>query len=689
VTAEFFQALGVAPLAGRTIRSGEDVAGGFRSVVLSHGFWQSRFGSAPDVLGRVLMVNGSAHEIVGVMPANVSFPGVKAELFIPLPLNLSSPTLGRNLMTVARLKQGISIEAAQTDMERVAAELAAARPDVNAGYSATVMPLMEHAVGDSPRLLWVLFGSVMCLLLLACANVANLLLMRATTRTAEMSVRLALGAGRWRLLHQLIVESLVLTLAAGAIGLAMAWGIVPRIPALFPDTFPLPRANELTLDGSVVLFTLIVSTAVGLIFGIIPAIHSGGRELADAIRGSSRAVAGTHARARRGLVVVEMALALVLVFGAGLMTQSLMQLYRVKPGFDTEQVLSLRMLLVPAKYQQAAQRITFLRNVIDRVRAAPGVIHASSVHFLPLSGVGSSSRYYRRDRPEPPPEAAEGHGGHVSIVTDGYFQTMGIPLLKGRDFTALDYAGGQQVVIVSETLARQWYRDESPLGKHLSISWSTPEPLAFEIVGVAGDVRTSTIDEAPGPAIYLAQTQQPSAVATLVVRTSGPPAAVAPAVRAAIAQVDPDQGVSQVQSLETVVASTTARPRIQALVLGMFGFLALLIASIGLYGVMSYAVEQRRREIGVRLALGAAPARLLRQVVSEALALAAIGIAIGGVIALGATPVVSDLLYETQATDARVLSIVAATLFGVAALAAAVPAHRATRVDPAIVLRDQ
>ncbi|MDQ3439247.1 MAG: ABC transporter permease, partial [Planctomycetota bacterium] len=361
----------------------------------------------------------------------------------------------------------------------------------------------------------------------------------------------------------------------------------------------------------------------------------------------------------------------------------------VSPGFETEQVLSLRMLLVPAKYVQPGQRITFLRDVIDRVRAAPGVIHASSVHFLPLSGVGSSTRYFRRDRPEPPPEATAGNGGHVSVITDGYFETMGIPLLEGRDFNALDHIDGRRVVIVGETLAKQWFPDGSPLGKYLSVAWTTPTPVPFEIVGVAGDTRVDTIDEAPAPAIYLAQTQAPSAVATLVVRTAGPPSAAGPAVRAAIAQVDADQGVSHVQSLETVVASTTARPQIQALVLGTFGILALLIASIGLYGVMSYAVEQRRREIGVRLALGAAPARLLRLVVSEALTLAAIGIVIGGALALATMPVLADLLYETRARDPRVLGIVAATLFGVAALAAAVPARRATQVDPAIVLRDQ
>jgi putative ABC transport system permease protein len=688
VTAEFFTALGVQPLIGRVIRSGEDVEGAPRTVVLSQQFWQQRFNGSGDVLGRMLSVNGSPFEIVGIMPASFVFPGVPTEIFIPYRINPAKPPGGRNLVTVARLKPGITLQAAQSDMERVAAETAKEDPVMNGGFSASVIPLMEQAVGDTRRILWVLFGSVACLLLLACANVANLLLMRAGTRTPEMAVRMALGAGRWGLVHQLVMESLVLTTIAGAIGLTLAWTVVPLVPAMFPPAFPLPRGNEVAVDGVVVAFTLAVAVLAGIIFGVVPAINTRQTNLSDPIRSSGRSVAGANTRVRRGLVVVEMALALVLVIGAGLMSQSLMQLYRVRPGFDTDRVLSLRMLILPAKYRELPKRVSFLNAVIAQVRATPGVLSASSVHFLPLSGAESSTWYWRSDQPEPPRDDPK-HGGDVSVITEGYFKTMGIALQQGRDFSDRDRMDGPRVAIVNSTLARQWYPEGSPVGKYLSVQWSTAEPIPFEIVGVAADVRSSAIDVAPRPGIYIAHTQEPSLIATLVVRADSSPGQLAPAVRAAIARVDPDQGVSQVRTLDVLMASTTARPQIQAVVFGLFGVLALLIASVGLYGVMAYAVEQRRREMGVRLALGAAPAALLRLVVKEGLVLAGIGLVAGVLLAVGVNQSLSGLLYETRPTDPRIFAGVAAVLLAVAALATLIPARRATQVDPAMVLREQ
>ncbi len=688
VTAEFFQALRVPPFMGRVIRSGEDVAGAPRTLVLSHEFWQQRFGGTADVLGRMLAVNGSPFEIVGVMPPGFVFPGVLAELFIPYQMDPARLPGGRNLITVARLKPDVTLQAARADMERVAAETAAEDPVMNGGFSASVIPLMEQAVGDTMRILWVLFGSVACLLLLACANVANLLLMRASTRTPEMAVRMALGAGRWGLVHQLVVESLVLTVFAGMLGLALAWAVVPLVPAMFPPTFPLPRGNEVAVDGVVVAFTLAVAVLVGIVFGVVPAIHTSQTNLSDPIRSSGRSVAGANARVRRGLVVVEMALALVLVIGASLMSQSLMQLYRVKPGFDTERVLSMRMLILPSKYRELPKRVAFLNAVIAEVRVTPGVVSASSVHFLPLSGAESSTRYFRSDRPEPPRDDPK-QLGDVSVITEGYFKTMGIPLLQGRDFSDRDRLDGPRAAVVNQTLAKQWFPEGSPVGKYLSVSWSTPNPIQYEIVGIAADVRSSSIDIAPRPGIYIAHTQEPSFIATLVVRADSSPGQLAPAVRAAIARADPDQGVSQVRTLDVLMASTTARPQIQAVVLGVFGALALLIASVGLYGVMAYAVEQRRREMGIRLALGAAPSALLGLVVKEGLVLAAVGLAVGMLLTAGASQALSGLLYETRATDPNIFAGVGAVLLAVAALATLIPARRATQVDPALVLRDQ
>jgi predicted permease len=687
VTAEFFRALGVSPLLGRPVLSGEDVAGGFRSVVLSYAFWQQRYGGSPAVLGRVLNVNGAAHEIVGVMPQDFYVPRVRADLFIPLPLNFASLPQGRNLLTIARLKAGVTREQAQADMDRVAGQLAAERPRLNAGYTTSVIPLTEEAVGEMRRIVWVLFGAVACLLLLACANVANLFLIRASTRAQEMSVRLAIGAGRWRLVHQLMVESLVLTTIAGALGLWVAWLVVPAVPTLFPDSFPLPRGNELSIDAIVVLFAFATSLGIGVLFGLVPARHASRSNLSEALRGSGRTVRGSDARLRRGLVVVEVALAVVLVIGAGLMGRSLAELYSVNPGFDADRVLSMRMLLLPSKYPDAETRVVFLREVLAAVRSAPGVISASSVHFLPLSGVGSSTLYSRSDRPPPPRESAEGSGGHVSVVTTDYFRTMGIPLLQGRDFDGREHRDAPRVVIVNDTLAKQWFPDTSPVGRHLSVRWSTPQAVPFEIIGVVGDVRTSSIDAAPGPAIYISHLQEPSAIATLVVRSAAQPGSLASAVREAIRRVDPEQGVSQVQTLDTLVANTTARPRIQTLVLSAFGALALLIAAIGLYGVMSYTVEQRRGEIGVRMALGAAPTAVMRSVLTEGVVLAAMGIALGTVIVVTISSSVAALLYQTQATDPQVLASVAFALLAIALFASLLPARRATRVDPVIALR--
>jgi putative ABC transport system permease protein len=688
VTAEFFDALGVPPLLGRTIRSGEDVAGGPMTVVLAYRFWQQRYGGAPDVLGRLLNVNGAAYEIVGVMPPSFTFPGVRTgELYIALQLDLSKVPTGRSTVTVARMRRDVTLQVAQADMERLAAELASERPQFNQGMSATVIPLLEQAVGDTRQILWVVFGAVGCLLLLACANIANLMMMRASTRAPEMAVRLALGAGRWRLVHQLLVESLVLSLGAGALGLLLASFAVPLIPTLFPPSFPLPRANEIGLDASLVMFAVAVSALVGVLFGLFPAWQARQGSLADPLRSSARTIAGTHARVRRALVIVEVAIAIVLAIAAGLMGRSLTALYRVETGFQPDRVLTLRMLIPPTKYGTPNQRIAFLRDVIQGIRTAPGIVSASSIHFLPLSGIGSSSRFYRADRPWP--DRGEHVGGDVSLVTDGYFRTMGIPLLQGRDFDERDRLDAPRVVIVNETLVSQWFPNEPAIGQRLRVSWSSPTPFEAEIIGIARDVRTSSLDKGTDPAIYLPQTQETSVLAAIVVRTVGPPASAIADVRSVLRRIDPDQGVAEVQSMDAVIESQTARPKVQVYAMGAFGVLALMVASIGLYGVMSYAVTQRRREMGVRVALGAAPGALLRLVVGEGLALAIAGIVLGVGLALGASSAIAGLLYETQATDPTTFLVISATLLIVAGVASLAPALRATRVDPIVVLRDQ
>jgi putative ABC transport system permease protein len=677
----FFDTLGVRALLGRTTNATDPPS----TVVLGYGFWQRRYGGARDVIGKMLMLQGFAHEIVGVMPAGFSFPAARAvEVYTPLPVDPSAPPAGRNLTTVARMKRGVALETARADMRRVVAQLIEEGTPRLAGWSASVFPLLDETVTSVRRILWVVFGSVCCLLLLACANVANLLLIRASKRAPELAVRLALGAGRWRLVHQLAAESLLLMCIAGALGLALAYTIVPAIPSLFPMTFPLPRSSEIAIDGSIVVFTLVLCGGTALALSLLPILRIGRDQIGQSLRSGSRSAIAAHSRLRRAMVVTEAAIALVLVFAAALMGRSLVTLTNVDPGFKADHVLTLRMLMIPSKYRGPAS-IPFLRSVLEEVRATPGIVDASSVHFLPLSGVGSSAGVYRLDRPTPPREQIRGYP--ISLITARYFTTMGIPLV-GRDFADGDTVGGPGVAIVNQSLAKQLFPNEDAIGKSIYVGYS-PATASMEIVGIAGDVRTSTLDREPGPAVYIPHNREPSLIASLVVRTQGTPASAVAAVRAAIARIDPEQGVAQVQPMETVIGNASARPRVQAGVFGMFGILALVIAAVGLYGVMAYGVEQRRREIGLRLALGAPPRRLLRGVVREGIALAVAGVIIGVVLAWIASGSVEGLLYQTRAMDARMLLAAGATLVAVAFMATLAPALRATRVDPLVVLREE
>jgi predicted permease len=676
----FFDALGVRALLGRTIDPTDS-----QTVVISYGFWQRRYGGARDVIGKMLVLNGLPRKIVGVMPAGFSFPAARAvELYTPLPIDPAAPPRGRNLTTVARMKRGVALETARADMRRVVAQLIAEGTPRLAGWSASVFPLLDETVSSVRRILWVILGSVACLLLLACANVANLLLIRASKRGPEMAVRLALGAGRWRLVHQLAAESLLLTCIAGVIGLALAYILVPAIPSLFPTTFPLPRSSEITVDVSIAVFALILCGGTALAISLLPILRIGHDHIGQSLRSSSRSAVAAHSRVRRAMVVTEAAIALVLVFAAALMGRSLVALTNVDPGFRADHVLTMRMLMIPSKYRGPAS-VPFLRRVLEEVRATPGIIDASSVHVLPLSGVGSSGPVYRKDRPAPPREQMRGFP--ISVITDRYFTTLGIPL-SGRDLASGDGIGAPSVAIVNRALAKQLFPNEDPIGKYIYAGYS-PATESMEIVGVAGDVRTSTLDREPAPALYIAHNQEPSLLASLVIHTQGPPASAVAAVRAAMARVDPEQGVSQVQPMDTLIANASARPRVQAGVFGMFGILALIIAAVGLYGVMAYGVEQRRRELGLRLALGAPPAALLRSVVREGLGLAVGGAIVGAALAWASSGPLEGLLYETRVTDPRTYLAAGATLVVVALMATLAPALRATRVDPLVVLREE
>jgi putative ABC transport system permease protein len=687
VSAGFFEILGTAPAIGRSITRRDDVDGTPLTVVLSYGLWQRRFSGDVGALGRKIMVNGVSAEVIGVMPPGFAFPTQHADLFIPMQIEPSSaPKDGRNFQTIARLRPGVTLRAAQGDMDTIAAQTARERPDMNAKWGATVVPLMEQTVGDTRQTLWVLFGAVALVLLVACANVSNLLLMRASGRKREITVRLALGAGRWRLLRQLVVESSLLAALGSALGFFVAWIGVPAILGLLPADFPLPRLSEITVDRGVFLFTLVLSLTCGVFFGIFPALQVDTARMGAALRQGGRHGTAGGRLLRGGLVVAEVALAMLLVVGGGLTLRSFLLLHDVAPGFRADHVLTVRMLLNVAKYGGNLQRrAAVTQDMLVRLRSLPQVTSAASIHLLPMTGMQSGSWYVRADRPEPP--AGTDRGGDVSVISDGYFHTMGIPILAGRDFDSRDRFGLPGVAILNETAARQIFPGENPIGKRLRVWWSVVREA--EIVGVAADIRHSTLEMPPDPCLFLSNAQTPSLFASLVIRTNGAPGAAAAAVKEQMRAVDPDQGARAIEPLETIVSDSLAQPRMRAAVLGGFGLLGLILACVGIYAVISYSVEQRTREMGIRMALGAAPRAILRLVFAEGLLLTAIGVAIGLGGALALTRYLETLLFAIKRTDISVYAAVTAVLVAAAFAGCYFPARRATRVHPAVVLREE
>jgi putative ABC transport system permease protein len=687
VSAELFDVFGVPPLLGRGILPEEDVAQASGSVVLSHGLWMSRFGGEPAALGTKVVVNGNPLQVVGVMPPGFTLAHFRAELFVPVQIDpAGAPNDGRNYSVFARLREGVTLEQANEEMKRIATQTAAERPGMNAKWSAAVTPLKEETVGQVRPALLVLLGAAAFVLLLACANVANLLLMRAAVRRREITVRLALGAGRGRLIHQLLIESLLLASLGGLAGFALAYAGVRAILSMLTSSIPLPRASEIQVDGAILAFSLAVSLGAGILFGMAPAFQAARQRLAEGLQQGGRAAAGGGNRVRNTLVVAEVSLALLLACGAGLMLRSFAALNRVDPGFRSENVLTLQMLLLPSKYfGDLNRRAGFVNEVLDRIRRLPGVTAASSIHFLPLGGVQSGTGYFRTDRPEPQP--GEHTGGEVSVVSRGYFQTMGIPLLAGRVFDERDAIGTPQVAILNQTAAKALFPGESPLGKRLRIGWNG-DPEA-EIIGVVGDSRSAAISTSPQNGLFLPNEQRPHVFCTLVVRTAGDPLDLAAPVKQQIHGVDPDQGVARIDAMEAFVADSIARPRLQTALLAAFGLIALLLACVGIYGVISYNVAQQTREIGIRLALGANSGRILRNVVRGGLGLSLAGIAVGVGAAMLLTRYLEGLLYGVRPTDPGVFAAVVAVLLLVAAAACYFPARRAAGVDPMIALREE
>jgi putative ABC transport system permease protein len=679
VTADFFSTLGTAPLLGRTFRPGEYWTDEPRYVVLSYGAWQHLFGGRPDVIGKKISVNVSHHEIIGVMPPGFGLPNDNSDLYIPQGIVINE---GRNYSVIARLRPRVSFESAKAEMATLAADTAREKVHMDSGWSATAVPLLDEAVGSIRPILLMIFAVVGLVLLLACANVANLLMVRASGRAREISVRLALGASRNRIIRQLLIESLLLALSGGLLGVALGGIALHLLKSLLPESLHIPRLGEVTLNVPVLLYSATVSILSAAIFGLAPALQSLRRNMSEDLHESTRSVTSGR-EVRRALVATEIALALVLVSAAGLMVRSFLRLVTVDPGFRAESVLTVRMMLLPVQKEEYHAEI--VREILDRIRALPGVVADGSIGILPMEGTNSGTSYYRADRPDPAPNARP--GGDVSIITPGYFEAMRIPMIRGRTFNAQDRAGSPLVAILNQSAARMLFPGEDAVGKRVKVEWTNNDVV--EVVGVAADIRHSDVSTLPDPCLFMPNDQQPFPFTALVVRTVGNPAQLEKAIREQIRLVDADQGISKIEQMQQMVSDSIARPRLEAAVLTLVGVIALGLASIGLYGLIAFSVAQRAREIGIRVALGASRAGVFRMILGDGLRLTLIGGIIGLAAIIGLTRFLRGLLFEIQPLDPLTLISVSCLLTFVSLLACYVPARRATKADPAAVLREE
>jgi len=685
VSPEFFSVLEVRPFLGSTFTSDEGIAGHDQVVILSYGLWQRQFGGNGAIIGQKMEVDGVPHTVIGVMPRGFSFPKMKAEVWTPLPLARTDDWKdGRYLTVVARLKPGVTLEQARQDMLRVGDLTAEARPENNKGWSAEVVPMLEDATQGVRRPLWVLLACVGFLLLIACSNVANLLLMRGAGRLREMAVRSALGAGRVRLIQQLLVESLLLALAGMAAGLIVAQLGLHSLLALIPQNAPLPRSEPITIDGPVLLFSFFAALLTAIFFGLVPALRLSHVDLQDALKqGSCRGGVGGHQTLRRCFVVAEVALALLLSVGAGLMLRSFSRLIAVDPGFRTEHLLTMHIWTSPSHYSDDRKRSAYIERILTEIRNSPGVHAAGSTHFLPLTDSISGSCFAPGDGP--PPTPSESPSSQYLITSPSYFSAMGIPLLKGRDFEARDSFDAPPVAIVNHAFVERYFPGQNVIGKQLWVCWTFKKTV--EIVGVAADARQAGLQDAPEPTIFLSNTQAPMYFATIVVRAEGDPRQIARSAEEAIHRVDPDQAVSDVRSMEDVFSDSVSSPRFEAVLLGVFAALAIALAIIGIYGVVSYSVSQRTNEIGIRMAMGARSPDIARMVLRETLTLAGIALLVGFGASLALSRVLESLLFEVRPTDAVTLVSAGCVIVAVSVLASVLPARQAAKVDPMTALR--
>ncbi|MCP3140242.1 ABC transporter permease [Pyxidicoccus xibeiensis] len=706
VSSNFFQVLGTPAALGATFQPSTGGAAPWQTVVLGHGLWQRRFGGDPRVLGRMLRLNDVSYEVVGVMPEHFEWPTIvpthasasePPQLFVPA-IHRDVPQLGPDttqdtsawrdgnyLRVVGRLKPGVTLEGAARAMDTVAERLAREYPETNTKMGIRLVPLREQLVGNVRSALWVLLSAVGLVLAIACANVANLFLARASARRQELTVRLALGARRWQLMRQLLTESVLLALVAEALGLLLAlWGMDALLALVPPE---LPRLGAVAMDGRVLAFTLLTALGTGVLFGLVPALQASKPDLNGVLRhsGGGRFSGGGH-RSRGALVVGEVALAVVLLISAGLLLRSLWRMQAVELGFRPEGVLTWRVALPAAEYPDEARQGALFQRLQERVETLPGVKSVGAISDLPFGGNNIWRLMDIDGQPRPAP--GEGRSVGYQVITPGYFRTLGIALKRGRDLTPSDRGGTEPVVLVNEATARQYWPGQEPLGQRIRMG-SEPDAPWLTIVGVVGDVRQGGALEETRPEVYVPALQGTFHFIQYAARTEGDPARLVAGVREAVSALDSNLPISQVRTMDEVVASAMARPRFLSTLVALFAALALLLAGVGLSGVIAYMARQRTQEIGIRMALGARPADVLRLVLGSGMRLALAGVALGLVGAWAATRGMASQLYGVSATDPLTFGSLSLAVVAVTLVATWLPARRATRVDPLVAMRSE
>ena len=688
VSASYFEIFGVQAVLGRTFAPDEDQLGKSQVVILSHRLWENRFGADPSIVGRTLTLSGKPCTVVGVMPAHSPFDRSYAQLWMPLAFEPRDMTRDYHwMLSFARLKPGVTLEKAEAAMDAIGARIAAAYPESNKGWGVTVERFEDRIVGPQlRRSLLVLLAAVGAILLIGCANLANLTLARGAAREREIAVRASLGAGAWRLIRQLLTENLLIAAAGGALGLGLGYAMIRGLILLAPP-FSLPSEANVSIDPAILLFTLAVSLLTALLFGLAPAIHAARVDPASAMKEGGRSASSGAGRAR----LREVALAFVLLAGAGLLVGSFFRMLHVDTGFTSTNVTTARLPIARDRFAHPEQLLQYVRLLDDRLRAAPGVRAVAFSNVLPMQGWGDGMPFLIAGRAFV--DRANRRACFYKRVTGSYFRTLEIRLLRGRTFSGDDTRGGAPVIVINEEMARRYFKGEDPLGKRILIQeilYGQPglgPEIPWEVVGIVGDEQTGSLIDTKSPGVYVTFDQSPTNDLNMVLRASLDPRMLTSAIHAAVRAVDKDQAIADLETLEQIKSGTVSSDRMQTMLLAIFAALALLLAAIGIYGVISYSVTQRTHELGIRAALGASRGSLLGMVIRRGMQLTLIGLAIGAAGALALTRLLASLLFGISPRDPVTLIVVAAVLSTVALLACYIPARRAAAVDPLVALR--